>query len=258
MDRFRWSLLFSHWNDPFCWLVAEQVFSSPTQTVTTLILSQVQAYKEQSWFVLVLHTYFLIHRNRSEIPLCISTASNRAAAGAQRGSAAISDCFGSPEMLGANLPVTLLCGFFLLAVQSSARRSSLNSISLLCASHEKKLLLFFFLICGFRVFSEWFLQLMKDPSLPHLPKMWLAAVSSGFFITPPYRAPSAAMVGESGPGWANELTFPGGNFPPHNPSLVELSLLEVFMGSAKGSSVIFGIDTVSMKSCLQPQSFVEL
>lgn len=94
--------------------------------------------------MLVLHTYFLIHRNRSKIPLCVSTASNRAAAGAQWGSAAISDCFGSPEMLGANLPVTLLCGFFLLAVQSSARRSSLNSISLLCASHEKKLLLFFF------------------------------------------------------------------------------------------------------------------
>lgn len=105
--------------------------------------------------MLVLHTYFLIHRNRSEIPLCISTASNRAAAGAQRGSAAISDCFGSPEMLGANLPVTLLCGFFLLAVQSSARRSSLNSISLLCASHEKKLLLFFFF------FNLWLLGLFR-------------------------------------------------------------------------------------------------
>lgn len=58
-------------------------------------------------------------------------------------------------MLGANLPVTLLCGFFLLAVQSSARRSSLNSISLLCASHEKKLLLFFFF------FNLWLLGLFR-------------------------------------------------------------------------------------------------
>lgn len=66
------------------------------------------------------------------------------------------------------------------------------------------------------------------------------------------------MVGESRPGRANELMFPTGNFPPHCPSLVELSLLEVFMGCAEGSSVIFEVNDLSMKSCLQPKSFAEL